>query len=92
MSSITAAPSWLGQATSSAGINPNAAGEVSIVASNTTVTSPYATTSSVILITPYSPTNNYSSVAQVTTRSNGSFVILSPNYVVGLKMMWLIAK
>ena len=92
MSSITAAPSWLGQATSSAGINPNAAGEVSIVGSNTTVTSPYATTSSVILITPYSPTNNYSSVAQVTTRNNGSFVILSPNYVVGLKMLWLIAK
>ena len=92
MASFSAAPSWLGQPSTSVGINPNAAGEVSISGSNTTVSSPYATTASVILLTPYSPTNAYSATAQVTTRSNGSFIILCPNYVVGLKMMWLIAK
>ena len=86
-------PSWLGSYGTSAGINPAAAGEVSVVASNTTITNALVNSNSVILITPYAASGGLTSAPAVTSRTNGSFVVNWPGYPGGTKsIMYLIAK
>ena len=86
-------PYWLGSYGTSAGINPLATGEVSVAGSNTTITNALVTTTSVILITPFSAAGGLSGTPAVTSRSAGSFVVNWPNYPAGTKsIMYLIAK
>jgi len=86
-------PYWLGTASTSSGINPNACGEVTVTGSNTTITNAFATANSVILITPFASGGGATDPPTVTTRSAGSFVVNWPNFPVGTKsIMYMIAK
>jgi hypothetical protein len=89
----TTYPYWLGTASTSSGINPNACGEVSVAGSNTTITNAFATTTSVILISPFAASGGLSSAPAVTTRSAGSFIVNWPSYPAGTKsIMYMIVK
>ena len=89
----TTYPYWLGTASTSSGINPNACGEVTVTGSNTTITNAFATTTSVILITPYAASGGLTGTPAVVTRSAGSFVVNWPSYPAGTKsIMYMIAK
>jgi len=89
----TTYPYWLGTASTSSGINPNACGEVTVTGSNTTITNPFVTTTSVILITPFAASGGLTGAPAVTSRSAGSFSVNWPSYPAGTKsIMYMIVK
>jgi hypothetical protein len=84
-------PYWLGQTSSTSGTNLAASDVVSVTTSNTTVTNPLATTTSVILLTPILAAGGNTCIPTITTRSNGSFVFNSPGLPANFKVAYFIA-
>lgn len=85
------APNWLGNLTTSGGVNPLAVGIADVAGSNVTVSNALCTTSSVILITPMT-TGGASGTPSIVTRTNGSFTVNNPNWQAGQKFAWFIVK
>jgi hypothetical protein len=79
----TTSPSWLGQASTSSGINPSSFGYVAVTGSNTTVTNPLATPNSIILLTAVNTTAGASNPS-INARSAGSFTVLVSGAGAGL--------
>lgn len=83
-------PYWLGQNSTSSGININASDVISIGASNVTVTNPLVTATSVILVTPICPAGGLTGIPQILSRTAGSFVVNCPNYVANMKLCYFV--
>lgn len=86
-------PYWLGSYGTSAGINPAACGEVTVTASNTTITNSLITATSVILVTPFAASGGQTNAVAITSRTAGSCVVNWPGFPAGTKsILYLVAK
>ena len=88
---MSSAPNWLGNLTTSGGVNPLACGIADVASSNVTVSNALCTADSIILITPMT-TGGASGTPSIITRSAGSFVVNNPLFAAGQKFSYFIVK
>ena len=89
---MSSVPNWLGNLTTSGGVNPLACGIADVGGSNITVSNALCTTSSIILITPMTTSGGLSGSPSIITRAAGSFTVNNPGWQVGQKFAWFIVK